>query len=704
MFQYKAPSCPNPGGDGPLTYTISGCTFLARNAASDFCLVKLSSKPPTNYNVYYTGWNRSNVPSASCVGIHHPNCDVMKISFSNLPLSPATYMSPTNPGDSSHWYVRWSVIPSTGQTAITEPGSSGSPIYDPNKRFIGQLHGGNSACGGSDLTDYYGKFSSSWLGGGTSATRCKDWLDSTGTNVYYVDGLDPNAGPLNTFNLLSPPAGTTITAIAGNPNVVTFDWDTSTAAATYKWVFGTSLPTRLISIPVTPKPFSPTLAQLDTYLAGIGLAQGDSISGSWDVWAYRNNAPLNDSLKAVNGPRTIKFKRYKPALTAFNLLTPVSGSRIETASGGSAPLISNWTKSGSGAKYKWFYASPNFSSPANIKLSILANNTGYDSLITTTTGTLDQLLSTFVNLGDSTVGQWRVYAYSGVDSIASSSTNNITFKRLPVITACLGTGTTSSNYPFTTYWMDGRTQMLFTAAEITTAGGVANAVITKIGFNVLTADPGVLNGFNVRFQHTAATSLTAFVTTGWTTAYTGTYTVPGTGLQYINMTAPYFQWNGTSNLLVEVCYHNTAWTAYSTVTSTANTGKTWGLSTDNSTGCTMTGGSAIANRPNVCFSMTSYTGVTNYSNTVPTVYSLAQNYPNPFNPTTKIKFDIPLAGFVTLKIYDVLGKEVAVLVNEFKQVGRFIVDFNASSFASGIYFYKLESNGFTDVKKMILMK
>jgi hypothetical protein len=85
-------------------------------------------------------------------------------------------------------------------------------------------------------------------------------------------------------------------------------------------------------------------------------------------------------------------------------------------------------------------------------------------------------------------------------------------------------------------------------------------------------------------------------------------------------------------------------------------------------------------------------------------YRLSQNYPNPFNPLTKISYDIPKPGFVTVKIYDMLGKEIAVLVNETKSQGRYIVEFDGSSFSSGTYFYRLESNGYIATKKMLLIK
>jgi photosystem II stability/assembly factor-like uncharacterized protein len=85
-------------------------------------------------------------------------------------------------------------------------------------------------------------------------------------------------------------------------------------------------------------------------------------------------------------------------------------------------------------------------------------------------------------------------------------------------------------------------------------------------------------------------------------------------------------------------------------------------------------------------------------------YYLDQNYPNPFNPTTTIRYQIPQTGFVSLKVYDVLGKEVAILVNEEKPTGRYEVEFSGSSLPSGIYFYKLEAGGNIFSKRFLLLK
>lgn len=97
------------------------------------------------------------------------------------------------------------------------------------------------------------------------------------------------------------------------------------------------------------------------------------------------------------------------------------------------------------------------------------------------------------------------------------------------------------------------------------------------------------------------------------------------------------------------------------------------------------------------------TGVEN-NNNIPAKYSLEQNYPNPFNPVTQINYSLAKDEFVKIKVYDILGKEVAVLVNKNQKAGKYSVDFDAASLSSGLYLYKIEAGDFTDVKKMTLVK
>ncbi|OGU55708.1 MAG: hypothetical protein A2V66_13800 [Ignavibacteria bacterium RBG_13_36_8] len=106
---------------------------------------------------------------------------------------------------------------------------------------------------------------------------------------------------------------------------------------------------------------------------------------------------------------------------------------------------------------------------------------------------------------------------------------------------------------------------------------------------------------------------------------------------------------------------------------------------------------------------TNYTGtgptsVEQLSTLLPTAYSVEQNYPNPFNPTTKIKYDIPKETFVSLRVYDLFGQEIEILVNERLPAGRYESEFNGSKLASGIYFYRLQAGSFTKTKKLILLK
>jgi photosystem II stability/assembly factor-like uncharacterized protein len=111
-----------------------------------------------------------------------------------------------------------------------------------------------------------------------------------------------------------------------------------------------------------------------------------------------------------------------------------------------------------------------------------------------------------------------------------------------------------------------------------------------------------------------------------------------------------------------------------------------------------------AGAPGKVTKYTAPTGITPISGQVPSDYNLSQNYPNPFNPTTNIKFSIPRQGFVTLKVFNSLGKEVATLVNEVTNAGTYVVDFDADNLTSGVYFYRLQSDNFTETKRMMLIK
>ena len=276
------------------------------------------------------------------------------------------------------------------------------------------------------------------------------WMDDiTGIYQAWTTAVQIETYPLNAFNLNTPASGTRIETLPNNSTPSNFGWDTSASTASYKWVFGspTTNP-RLITLQPNGNSLTKTSGELDALLAGIGVAQGDSLVGQWDIWAFRNNQ-TNDSLKSANGPRAITLKRKKPALTAFNLVTPINSSTLLTWSAITTPININWRKSGEAVTYKWLYASPNFSSQANIKIIAQSNSAGFDTSLTYRTSQLDSILAGLgISVGQSSVGQYRVYAYSGADSLASAQTYAITLRRGTPPTVTTSADSIVVNLPF----------------------------------------------------------------------------------------------------------------------------------------------------------------------------------------------------------------------------------------------------------------
>ena len=106
----------------------------------------------------------------------------------------------------------------------------------------------------------------------------------------------------------------------------------------------------------------------------------------------------------------------------------------------------------------------------------------------------------------------------------------------------------------------------------------------------------------------------------------------------------------------------------------------------------------------IVYGDTTVVGVEDKENTLPAEFSLSQNYPNPFNPTTNFEFHIANRGFVSLRIFDLLGREIITLVNEEKPAGTYKVRWNAGNLCSGVYFYQLKTGSFNEVKKLLLLK
>lgn len=179
IFNYESPNC-SPNQDGILSNSITGAILRANNAASDFTLFQLSSTPPLSYNVYYAGWSNEEKASQFSTAIHHPRGDVKKISFD--------YDSVTSSNEYNTAFDHWQV--GNWELGTTQIGSSGSPLFNEKQKIVGQLHGGDAACGNT-LSDFYGKFSYSWNKYAGSSNQLQPWLDPNNSSTVELSGFDP---------------------------------------------------------------------------------------------------------------------------------------------------------------------------------------------------------------------------------------------------------------------------------------------------------------------------------------------------------------------------------------------------------------------------------------------------------------------------------------------------------------------------------
>ncbi|MDD4216215.1 MAG: trypsin-like serine protease, partial [Bacteroidales bacterium] len=194
-FKYEAVGCTNPSTE-PATKSITGCTRKAEGnivGGSDFFLLLLNSTPTVDYVPYYNGWDRSDNPTSTGVGIHHPNGDIKKIStYGSLAKSGGINIGGSIMGANTSYTVRWAS--NANGYGVTAGGSSGSPLFNTSGYQIGTLTGGSSSCTSQTLTDVYGRFSYHWISnGGTSAYQLKPWLDPTSSGTTILPGYDPFA-------------------------------------------------------------------------------------------------------------------------------------------------------------------------------------------------------------------------------------------------------------------------------------------------------------------------------------------------------------------------------------------------------------------------------------------------------------------------------------------------------------------------------
>lgn len=161
-----------------LNHTASGLKTLSRSSKTDFILAEVEEKIPSDYKVFLSGFTAKEIPeNRISTSIHHPSGDIKKISFSTHPLESGTYRE-----KDTHWKVpKWTV-------GTTEPGSSGSPLFNYRKQIIGQLTGGSASCHNTDGYDIYGKISRSWSMESIN-DRLMDYLDADRQGIE-IDGME----------------------------------------------------------------------------------------------------------------------------------------------------------------------------------------------------------------------------------------------------------------------------------------------------------------------------------------------------------------------------------------------------------------------------------------------------------------------------------------------------------------------------------
>ena len=332
-WNYQSPTCGSYGLGASAVNNQSGATFRAAKADVDFCLIELNQVPPTSFRVYYAGWDRSGAAPGDGVGIHHPNGNGKCISFSTNPF--ATINSCISSGPSTHWQVLWQNPPQ----GVTEPGSSGSGIWDASTHLlVGTLSGGPSSCAATagDLWDCYGKFTLAWAGGTAATNRLRDWLDPQNTGLLMKAGTDPaGLAPVLT------PAGTGLLAEGCLPTNGVVDPGEVVTVSFALQNTGTAPTTNLVA---SLLPTNGVTNPSDAQSYGILAASGKAVARSFMFLANSNcGATILPTLQLQDGSKNFGTVSYNLRLGVL-VSSTIFNQNFDAAT---IPLLpSGWTTSG----------------------------------------------------------------------------------------------------------------------------------------------------------------------------------------------------------------------------------------------------------------------------------------------------------------------------------------------------------------------
>lgn len=274
-WRYESPTCRTPGSSAsgialpkPSERTTQGLRFLAATPDpffspssvatenSDFTLVELATPPVDNeFELYWSGWDRRPPPAACaaptdptstvgmCASIHHPGVDEKRITFVESPMPLGSIGAASGVHFTANWDPTPPLLPGiidvsgTLPPSVTERGSSGSPLYNANRRLVGVLSGGASFCGAgpADLNDEYGGLFHAWDGLGTPETRMRDHLDPLGQNPMQLDGIAGCEAPTVQLAVSEAPGGGFGMLSAGQDVVLRANVSGGVAPYEYRW-------------------------------------------------------------------------------------------------------------------------------------------------------------------------------------------------------------------------------------------------------------------------------------------------------------------------------------------------------------------------------------------------------------------------------------------------------------------------------------
>ncbi|MBU8934277.1 MAG: PKD domain-containing protein [candidate division Zixibacteria bacterium] len=708
MFRYESPTCVNE--DGPTNYTVHGTTLRASNSYSDFALVELSEIPPTNYNIFYVGWSNVDVAASNAVGIHHPSGDIKKISFENDPLTSTTYLGTSG---ESHWRVEnW-------DDGTTEGGSSGSALFDPSHKLVGQLHGGYASCT-SPTADWYGKFSDSWDYGSSASTRLRDWLDPDNTGTTILNGYDPFGETVPVANFSGSPT-------SGNyPLTVDFT-DLSTGTPTsWDWDFGDGVGTSTAQNPSyiyeAVGVYTVTLTATNSFGSDTKIETGYITVTEPGV----TEKAYAQSETSVLGTFSGTFANTFASDNSYEVITEGISSSHPRKTTSEAEHRWTFSINGSGSNYMFYvetYRTAN-SEGDDFAFAYSTDGVNYNSLVTVASTTeqvysvalpnlsgtvyvrvtdgnrswgntslesifVDQMYFEYETTPGPPVAEFSGAPTSGPAPLDVSFTDLSTGSPTSWAWTFGDGGTSTAQNPNYTYTANGTYTVSLTATNaygsdgetkvdyITVADQSFDMHVDDIAVGRRKVGPNYLGTCTVTILEAsdlAVSGATVYVTATGPTggSYSGATGADGT---------VYFETAGFKKPPGEWCFEVTDVT-HATYTYDA--------------------GANVVTR--ACESGPVYKSQKDGNQSLPTEFTLEQNYPNPFNPTTDIQFSLPEAGYIKLEVYNLVGQRVTVLAEGEFSTGNHTATWDASRFASGVYFYRLSTETMILTKKMVLLK